>query len=907
MQYRKSFIQDNAQRVSPLSFELEATLKLARFLCSCICRRELAKDVVELLTSAADGGKSLIDVNDRLVLYVEIARLFGTLGYQRKAAFFSRQVAQLYLQQDNRLAATSAMQVLAMTTKAYRVQSRASVSDPQTKKQTGPSHTDSGKMNHHLIVSLFESQWSTLQMVVLREILLSAVRAGDPLAAWSAAARLLRQYYPLITPPGQNGLASALNNSAERLPSGTRCADPALPFVRLHSFPLHPSQMDIIKRSHGREDWWAGSAPSGPFIYTPFSKGEVNDTSKQELVWIVGEPVQVLVELANPCGFDLRVDSIYLTVHSGCFDAFPISVDLPPNSSKVITLSGIPTAMGPVTIPGCTVHCFGVITEHHFRDVDNLLLGAAQGLVLSDPFRCCGSAKLRNLSVPSISVVQPLPLLVSQVVGGDGAIILYEGEIRDIWISLSNAGTVPVEQAHISLSGKNQDSIISIPYETLKSVLPLKPGAEVILPLTLKAWKLSQIDLDIGAGRAISGSIGRQFKDASGPTLLIHYAGPSTDYLEIAPKGSTLPPGRRLVLPLHVCVLPGMSLVKARLLSMEIPAHIGGDHPKLVHEGHDEPSKSVTESERKIERLVKIDPYRGSWGLRFLELELSNPTDVVFEIGVSVQLDDSEDNPCVDEDGEYGYPKTRIDRDYSARVLIPLEHFKLPILDDSFFMKELNEGSTSSSRSPTFSERNTKAELNASIKSLISRIKVRWHSGRNSSGELNIKDAVHTALETSVMDVLLPDPLTFGFRLTRSEHEPSDDSPAQTSVSKDSVLANDMTPMEVLVRNNTKEMIKMSLGITCRDVAGENCVEGGKSTVLWAGVLNGITMEVPPLKESKHEFSLYFLVPGEYTLVAAAVIEDANDVLRARAKTHSPDEPIFCRGPPFHVRVLGTA
>lgn len=69
-------------------------------------------------------------------------------------------------------------------------------------------------------------------MVVLREILLSAVRAGDPLAAWSAAARLLRWHYPLITPSGQNGLANSLANSADRLPSGTRCADPALPFVR---------------------------------------------------------------------------------------------------------------------------------------------------------------------------------------------------------------------------------------------------------------------------------------------------------------------------------------------------------------------------------------------------------------------------------------------------------------------------------------------------------------------------------------------------------------------------------------------------------------------------------------------------------------------------------------------------
>ncbi|KAB1670361.1 hypothetical protein ES319_1Z175500v1 [Gossypium barbadense] len=123
--YRKSFIQENAQRVSPLTFELEATLKLARFL----CRRELAKEVAELLTSAADGAKSLIDASDKLILFVEIARLFGTLGYQRKAAFFSRQVAQLYLQQENRFAAISAMQVLAMTTKAYRVQSRTSISN----------------------------------------------------------------------------------------------------------------------------------------------------------------------------------------------------------------------------------------------------------------------------------------------------------------------------------------------------------------------------------------------------------------------------------------------------------------------------------------------------------------------------------------------------------------------------------------------------------------------------------------------------------------------------------------------------------------------------------------------------------------------------------------------------------
>lgn len=305
-----------------------------------------------------------------------------------------------------------------------------------------------------------------------------------------------------------------------------------------------------------------------------------------------------------------------------------------------------------------------------------------------------------------------------------------------------------------------------------------------------------------------------------------------------------MPPGRRLVVPLQICVLQGLSFVKARLLSMEIPAHVGENLPKPVHVDSQSTERAIG-SESKLDRLVKIDPFRGSWGLRFLELELSNPTDVVFDISVSVQLENlsNADNDSADQDAvEYGYPKTRIDRDCSARVLIPLEHFKLPILDGSFFMKDIQADGPTGSRNSSFSEKNAKAELNASIKNLISRIKVRWQSGRNSSGELNIKDAIQAALQASVMDVLLPDPLTFGFRLLRNGLEPAKlDSPnelnssVQSSASKGPVLAHDMTPMEVLVRNNTKDLIKMNLSITCRDVAGENCVEGAKATVLWAG------------------------------------------------------------------------
>ena len=59
--------------------------------------------------------------------------------------------------------------------------------------------------------------------------------------------------------------------------------------------------------------------------------------------------------------------------------------------------------------------------------------------------------------------------------------------------------------------------------------------------------------------------------------------------------------------------------------------------------------------------------------------------------------------------------------------------------------------------------------------------------------------------------------------------------PVDFSRPKGSVIAHYMTPMEVVVHNNTKEMIRMSLRITCRDVAGYNCVEDAKATVLWSG------------------------------------------------------------------------
>lgn len=73
----------------------------------------LNRDVSEILSAAAEFSRYLNDPSDRLIAYIECSRIYGQLGYARKSAFFARQVAQQYQQQDSRWAAVSALQVSA--------------------------------------------------------------------------------------------------------------------------------------------------------------------------------------------------------------------------------------------------------------------------------------------------------------------------------------------------------------------------------------------------------------------------------------------------------------------------------------------------------------------------------------------------------------------------------------------------------------------------------------------------------------------------------------------------------------------------------------------------------------------------------------------------------------------------
>eukprot|EP00897_Mesotaenium_endlicherianum_P008114 jgi/Mesen1/7330/ME000376S06481 len=867
-------------------FEVEAVLKLARFL----TRRGVTRDVVELLGSATELSKQLPTQSDRLVLYMDVARLYSQIGYDRKAAFFARQVAQLYQQQDSQYAAISALQ-------------------GQGGQPLGGAAAQQQREGH----------WDTLQMDILGDMLAVAVRAGDPLAAWTAAARLLRGHYPLITPAGQYALAAALST--------------------LHGHPPHAAQAQIVKRMRGGNDeWWAGPAPTGPFIYTPFtSKG----SESSDVLWVTGEVAQVAVELANPCAFEVVVESIFLSVHGCDFEAFPLALSIPANTaSHPVLLSGLPRAEGPAVIRGCFVRCFGLLSEHLFDSPE--LAAATLGKVppLVDPFRGAGTAKPRVSPPASVLVLPHLPLVVASLGGGEAAPVIFEGEVREVEMRLTNAGVLPVTEVHVSVQGKHKEHVQLVAQERLLEALPLAPGASVTMPIKLVGHfqaAAAAAAAGVGAGGGDRGhshgaaggpgpQLGSTAKEDAMAVLSIHYAGPSPVADGDAASTQELPPGRRLAVPLRLHVHRGLYLVRARVLTM---GGLSGADASSVHAGQSDKRSSrrpaaaaagtgaeaaPAEEEQEVTVLV-----REAKGKRVMELELWNGTDVGFDVtlastaptaAAAAAAPSSSPSPSPSETPPSSEPASQartvqINRECSGRLLIPLDTLHVPSLDAALGRSltkraaakarahahgwggdggagEAPHASVSLARSHSkhwsAEERRLAEQLEVAVDELCAQITVTWVSGRNSRGQLYLKDAVRDALEGPAADLLLPEVLSFSFRVGGSQEAAAaageaaagaaaaagpagggrggESGPAvaeeeefrggsQKKGSSSSslkvggsagVAARQLTGVELVVRSSSSEAMAMSLSVTCRDVSGANCLgpSRNKALMLWA-------------------------------------------------------------------------
>eukprot|EP00850_Spirogloea_muscicola_P006670 SM000032S12054 [mRNA] locus=s32:184948:190760:- [translate_table: standard] len=918
-------------RAGALIFELEATIKLAKFFSK---RPNKVFEVKELLTAAIENSRQLLDPSDRVIFNMEVSRLFWAVGFKRKSGFFARQVAQLYLQADSKWAATAALHVLGILAPVYSLrglgeasletnkdldQSKHHKLDPDGKNKGASNGKDArpqGKSGGTIREEV-EGQWSTLQMDILGDMLALAVRANDPLTAWKAASRLLRKHYPLITPTGQYSLAAALSASANQLPLGTR----------LHEVAPTSPELQVVKRTSAGRQWWRQSSGSGPFIYSPFVAAS-NAQSGPDLLWVCGEPAQVIVEVANPCAFDLTVESISLSVSASeeegkpepvcgnlVCETPPKSISLPPNRPpQLLSLSCVPRRPGRLLLRGCFVRCFGVLSEHLFSSAgDEVAAGH-----LADPFR--GSPTRAKALMPpgSLVAIPALPLLVASVLGGERAsFVLFEGEAKEVDVRITNAGIVPVSEIDIGISGRSLDHAAMVDRATLADVLPLLPGQSAVFRLVLQGLQATSVGRSGGTltARAEDSrksavpvlAANRSGKDAPESALTIHYAG-----LKEAAQDAPLPPGRRLVVPLQLHVQRGLHLLESRVLTLTVP--------------------------RKRHLMV----------FRLLELELWNGTEASFD--VSVVLGGSPEGSS--SHSTKGTSLT-VDRECSARVLVPLEGLTLgedaEVSQSSMAAGDKrqlgsygNEAAAKQfvlprdARVLNEDEEKAEAELEGVVAALCLHVRIFWRSSRNGHGELYIRDKVREALQGPTIAALLPDLLTFRFSLARAggiiasdsatkaamdaaggaeEGLPSSPAPLSLTLKEamrisrkgiTNIVARKMTGIDLTVHNSGPAAARLELTLACCDVTGSSCLgaTGSKATILWAGSLHRVDEDVYPRSSVVHQFALCFLVPGDYTLRVTGSCQD----LSADASTSHNYAPssTTCQplGPPLAIRAF---
>lgn len=335
-------------------------------------------------------------------------------------------------------------------------------------------------------------------------------------------------------------------------------------------------------------------------------------------------------------------------------------------------------------------------------------------------------------------------------------------------------------------------------------------------------------------------------------------------------------------------------------------------------------------------------------GQRLLELDLWNGTDVVFD--VSVEFKGGEKEGKVGEMAGNWIRKTRVDRNCCALVLVPFEPLGTE-MEKGFEEGKpkgtpKKEGKTSQfvlPRNEAVAKALARAE--AAANQICSGIKLRWHSGKNSVGELAIKEAVKEAIKNSGPEILLPDLVSFKFDLITVLEDKEgplnlmgifsgfgkDNVVQKESLSDGTVVARELTNVKLVVGNNSNAPLKMKLSVTCKNARGAICMGGAEvnGTVLasgwWnlilftnnpssllilfpgfvLGCLNEIEVEVPSKGEGSHEFSVVFLVPGEYQLLALAAVENYKPFgLEAQLLDEPHPSKIHCVGLPHKVVVI---
>ncbi|KAI8097034.1 TRAPP II complex [Halteromyces radiatus] len=465
-------------------------------------------DIGQWTTRIWEASINSLAVTDQILVMSQMAMIYSSIGYYRKAAWLKFSILQLLfpvlLNRRNRSSSSKSSKIDQQFSKL------ANINDQDILILLKwicniylivENNTMLEDQQSNLFVRFIENRkgafgqigWPTLQMDILRHciILVESLHAYDDMLYYTSI--FLKKMYLYLPKQEQIRLAHSIqriNSLKERtaILFGKEIEDQtinywdinivkdirpiqAIPRKTLHRHPLTKDtiinaiegvsyQNDTTKSSSEND---AGNA-NDPFIYNPFKQKK---PEPKQIFLIQNEVAEFQVLLVNPFGFDLELQSIRLSTTGVSFHAHPQSAVIASRGTSTLLLSGVPSETGLLKICGCFIKIIG-FAEQEFM-IDSHEMNNNKGIRDLLPFDHSSSKTIEKdtlcqqifqIQSYRFPVIEEQPLLKLQATSlTQGAVMLFEGERTNMTIKLHNIGTVPVDYIYLSFTDDSTSSL----------------------------------------------------------------------------------------------------------------------------------------------------------------------------------------------------------------------------------------------------------------------------------------------------------------------------------------------------------------------------------------------------------------------------------------------------------------
>ncbi|KAF9464726.1 TRAPP II complex [Collybia nuda] len=319
--------------------------------------------------------------------------------------------------------------------------------------------------------------WPELQVGVVREAVAVAEALPDFPAVAQFALSALKTLKPALSTGDQHHLYST---SSRALAIARRRGDAksveywsGRPIISITVAPLPLVRLPIEKPISALKPRMSDITPiltgaTDPFLYNPRKTA----AAQGKILAVQNEILEFVVLLKNPYIFDLELESISLSTSGVSFDTKSLRVFIPANSIHEVVLSGKPLEIGTLIIRGCFVQAPGGASreftlplstneEQERRAKSRSILACEIGRFKYSgfeflPWEKYSRGKLKQ-PVQSKSTIIPPRFLECKVVPEQpllrirrtsvthGAVMLYDGEMSTLRITLENVSALPID------------------------------------------------------------------------------------------------------------------------------------------------------------------------------------------------------------------------------------------------------------------------------------------------------------------------------------------------------------------------------------------------------------------------------------------------------------------------------